>query len=140
MAAMNDGCLVGDGHMVGVIHGMFMVDGEDGGGGHGGGGHDDEGNNKGTKKKAIRDGGAHRAFARNSRATTSTRRRDGNATAAAHDQHQHQHHDHGGPIREILVAGGDDLQERKKLLVRDSDGLVVLPGGPGTWDEVSMSC
>jgi predicted Rossmann-fold nucleotide-binding protein len=35
-----------------------------------------------------------------------------------------------------LVAGGDDLQERKKLLVKDAEALVVLPGGPGTWDEV----
>lgn len=38
---------------------------------------------------------------------------------------------------EILIARGNDLQERKKLLVEGADALVVLPGGPGTWDEVS---
>lgn len=37
---------------------------------------------------------------------------------------------------EILVASGNDLQERKRLLVEGADALVVLPGGPGTWDEV----
>lgn len=30
-----------------------------------------------------------------------------------------------------------DLQERKRLLVENADALVVLPGGPGTWDEVN---
>ena len=41
----------------------------------------------------------------------------------------------------IVVAKGNDLQERKKLLVKDADGLVVLPGGPGTWDELwEMAC
>ena len=36
----------------------------------------------------------------------------------------------------IMVASGNDLKERKKLLVEEADGIVVLPGGPGTWDEV----
>lgn len=40
-----------------------------------------------------------------------------------------------GGKHELLVAKGDDLQERKRLLVKGADGLVVLPGGPGTWDE-----
>jgi len=41
----------------------------------------------------------------------------------------------------IVVAKGNDLQERKKLLVQGADGLVVLPGGPGTWDELwEMAC
>ena len=41
----------------------------------------------------------------------------------------------------IITAKGNDLQERKKLLVEGADGLVVLPGGPGTWDELwEMSC
>eukprot|EP00574_Skeletonema_japonicum_P013840 CAMPEP_0201716418 /NCGR_PEP_ID=MMETSP0593-20130828/2387_1 /ASSEMBLY_ACC=CAM_ASM_000672 /TAXON_ID=267983 /ORGANISM="Skeletonema japonicum, Strain CCMP2506" /LENGTH=312 /DNA_ID=CAMNT_0048206209 /DNA_START=37 /DNA_END=975 /DNA_ORIENTATION=- len=41
----------------------------------------------------------------------------------------------------ILTAKGTDLQERKKLLVEGADGLVVLPGGPGTWDELwEMAC
>jgi len=31
--------------------------------------------------------------------------------------------------REILVAGGNDLQERKRLLVEGADALIVLPGG-----------
>jgi len=37
---------------------------------------------------------------------------------------------------EIVIARGNDLQERKRLLVEGADALVVLPGGPGTWDEV----
>jgi len=42
---------------------------------------------------------------------------------------------------ELLLATGNDLQERKRLLVRDADALVVLPGGPGTWDELwEMAC
>jgi hypothetical protein len=61
----------------------------------------------------ARDGGAHRIFS------------DANKSSS-------------GPIREILVAGGDDLQERKRLLVDKADALVVLPGGPGTWDEVGF--
>jgi len=37
--------------------------------------------------------------------------------------------------------GGDDLQERKKFLVACADALIVLPGGPGTWDELwEMAC
>mmetsp|Transcript_59038 Transcript_59038/g.70410 ORF Transcript_59038/g.70410 Transcript_59038/m.70410 type:complete len:347 (+) Transcript_59038:106-1146(+) len=41
----------------------------------------------------------------------------------------------------LIVAGGDDLQERKKLLVQGADAVVVLPGGPGTWDELwEMAC
>lgn len=40
-----------------------------------------------------------------------------------------------------IVAKGNDLQERKKLLVEGADGLVVLPGGLGTWDELwEMAC
>merc|ERR1712071_119637 len=42
---------------------------------------------------------------------------------------------------QIMYAGGDDLQERKKLLVTGADAVVVLPGGPGTWDELwEMAC
>jgi hypothetical protein len=41
----------------------------------------------------------------------------------------------------MLVARGKDLQERKRLLVENSDALIVLPGGPGTWDELwEMAC
>lgn len=92
MAAMNDGAAIGNGHIVGVIHEMFVVDGSD---------------------WCVRDGGAHEVFQ--------------NVSSAARE----------GPLREMIVAGGDDLQERKKLLVKGADALVVLPGGPGTWDEVS---
>lgn len=42
--------------------------------------------------------------------------------------------------REMLVAGGKDLQERKRLLVEGADALMVLPGGTGTWDEVRRIC
>lgn len=42
------------------------------------------------------------------------------------------HSDHA----EIYVAGGNDLQERKRMLVKDADALIVMPGGPGTFDEV----
>ena len=91
MAAMNDGAAIGNGHIVGVIHEMFVVDGSD---------------------WCVRDGGAHHVFQNSS---------------VVRD----------GPLREMIVAGGDDLQERKKLLVKGAHALVVLPGGPGTWDEVS---
>ena len=37
---------------------------------------------------------------------------------------------------EIFVAGGNDLQQRKKKLVENADALIVMPGGPGTFDEV----
>ena len=36
----------------------------------------------------------------------------------------------------MIVAGGDDLGERKRLLVENCDALVVLPGGVGTLDEL----
>ena len=36
----------------------------------------------------------------------------------------------------MIVAGGDDLGERKRLLVEHCDALVVLPGGVGTLDEL----
>lgn len=81
---MNEGADAGDGHIVGVIHEMFLVDGND---------------------FIDRDGGAHNVFK--------------------------------GTGREILIAGGNDLQERKRLLVEGAEALIVLPGGPGTWDEVS---
>ena len=101
MAAMNDGAVAGNGHIVGVIHEMFLVD---------------DGFFAG--KEIDRDGGAHKAF---------KSAQNGNNTNDGGE----------GPIREILVAGGNDLQQRKKFLVDKADALVVLPGGPGTWDEVS---
>lgn len=93
---MNDGADAGCGHIVGVIHEMFVVDGSD------------------ALDGPNRDGGAHPIFHK-----VNSKDNKGD-----------------GPVREILVAGGDDLQERKKLLVDGADALVVLPGGPGTWDEL----
>lgn len=105
MAAMNDGAVAGNGHIIGVIHEMFLVD-------------------NGYGNKAVdRDGGAHRAF---DSLQSSSSTKEGKEM---------------GPIREILVATGNDLQQRKKLLVDKSEGLIVLPGGPGTWDELwEMAC
>lgn len=41
----------------------------------------------------------------------------------------------------LIVVGGDGLQERKRMLVKDADALIVLPGGPGTFDELwEMAC
>jgi predicted Rossmann-fold nucleotide-binding protein len=97
MAALNDGAAAGNGHIVGVIHEMFLVDGKD--------------------DWCVRDGGAHTVFSSSSPSSSSTRTSK----------------------REMLIAGGDDLQERKKLLVQGAHALVVLPGGPGTWDEVRLT-
>lgn len=105
MAAMNDGAVAGNGHIIGVIHEMFLVD--DGYGG----------------KTIDRDGGAHPAFQN------------------VKSSHKIPIDQRRGPIREIRTASGMDLQERKKMLVEKADGLIVLPGGPGTWDELwEMSC
>lgn len=101
MAAMNDGCAYGNGHIIGVIHEMWLVDSSDWG------------------DNSVRDGGAHAVF---QQANGKSKRQQ-------------------GPIREMLVAGGEDLQERKRLLVDKANALVVLPGGPGTWDELwEMAC
>mmetsp|Transcript_27754 Transcript_27754/g.39018 ORF Transcript_27754/g.39018 Transcript_27754/m.39018 type:complete len:304 (-) Transcript_27754:171-1082(-) len=94
MAAMNEGAEKGEGHIVGVIHEMFVVDGSD---------------------WVEKEGGANKVFQKGS--------------------------EKNGLVREIIVAGGNDLQERKRLLVEGADALVVLPGGPGTWDELwEMAC
>lgn len=114
MAAMNEGAMVGDGHLVGVIHEMFLVD--DGYGG----------------KTISRDGGSHFAFQAafeeaQKKTKTPSKKTNGNNS--------------NGPLRKILIAGGKDLQERKRMLVEQAEGLVVLPGGPGTWDELwEMAC
>jgi predicted Rossmann-fold nucleotide-binding protein len=97
MSAMNDGAVLGSGHIIGVIHEMFLVDN----------GYLEDG-----KQVNFDDVGTHKAFQTTNEET--------------------------GLIREIVVAGGDDLQERKKLLVKTADALVVLPGGPGTWDGMIL--
>jgi uncharacterized protein (TIGR00730 family) len=110
MAAMNDGAVEGNGHIVGVIHEMWLTEPE---------GNDTCNKNipsqfAGTNGAPVRDGGAHAAFASN------------NLSQVVKN----------GPVREILVAGGKNLQERKRLLMEGADALLVLPGGPGTWDEL----
>lgn len=121
MAAMNDGAAAGNGHIVGVIHSMWLVDSSDWG-------------------VTLRDGGAHSVF-------------HGKDDDDDNDEKPKQSHGgphpalkgdpnvRDGPVREMLVAGGKDLQERKRLLVDKADALIVLPGGPGTWDELwEMAC
>ena len=55
-----------------------------------------------------------------------------------------EHFDESAPNAKnttLVVARGDDLQERKRLLVERCDGIIVLPGGTGTWDELwEMAC
>jgi len=44
-------------------------------------------------------------------------------------------------VDKLVVCYGDDLQERKKKLIDNSDCVLVLPGGPGTFDEFAeMVC
>ena len=38
-------------------------------------------------------------------------------------------------VKEVICAGGDDLTERKRLLVDYSDAILICPGGVGTFDE-----
>jgi predicted Rossmann-fold nucleotide-binding protein len=111
MAAMNDGVWMGNGHVIGVIHEMFLVDN----------------GYWGVDGTVIRDGGAHKVF---ENAKTRVKHYQSDDVVSTRIKEK------DGPIREILVAGGSDLQERKKLLVHKCDALCVLPGGPGTWDEV----
>jgi len=44
--------------------------------------------------------------------------------------------DNDAKLDTVLVAKGDDLTERKKLLIDNSDCIIVLPGGVGTFDEM----
>jgi uncharacterized protein (TIGR00730 family) len=116
MAAMNDGAHAGDGHIVGVIHEMWL-----------------------QKSEALRDGGAHRIF----HSTENAAPPDTNTTTATttNNSNLSLNPAWNGPKREMLIAGGKDLQERKRLLVDQADALIVLPGGPGTWDELwEMAC
>ena len=123
MAALNEGALAGNGHIVGVIHEMWLKKGEDVKEKQ-----QQESNNPWGLQRPLRDGGAHAAFSQKTTTTTTlTSNGDSPSTSVKN----------GEPIRELLVAGGKDLQERKKLLIEDADALIVMPGGPGTWDEVS---
>ena len=44
-----------------------------------------------------------------------------------------------GAALEIVVADGPTLTERKELLAADADCFIALPGGCGTFEEVSLS-
>ena len=123
MAAMNDGADIGEGHIVGVIHEMWL-----------------------QKESNVRDGGAHQIFlpqqqqqrrsTENSAAIQTSSASSNNETLPTTTTTSWT-----GPKHELLVAGGNDLQERKRLLVEKADALIVLPGGPGTWDELwEMAC
>jgi len=112
MAAMNDGAAIGEGKIVGVIHEMWL-----------------------KKSETLRDGGAHPVFESTENAPTSS------SSSSAETKHGGPHPVFNGAKRQMLVAGGKDLQERKRLLVDRADALIVLPGGPGTWDELwEMAC
>ncbi len=39
-------------------------------------------------------------------------------------------------MTKMIVADGDNLVERKRLLLDNSDCFICLPGGPGTYDEL----
>ena len=122
MAAINDGAAAGNGHIVGVIHKMWLVDGED--------------SLKDWGIRKLRDGGSHSVFSRSScDAVPEMPQSHGGPHSALSLSTE------GGPKREMLVAGGKDLQQRKRLLVEGANALIVLPGGPGTWDELwEMAC
>jgi predicted Rossmann-fold nucleotide-binding protein len=133
MAAMNDGAAEGNGHIVGVIHEMWLTQSED--------------SARDKDRVTLRDGGAHAVFdttdanGSGSTGTTSASQKSGGPhpnlqQGDASDGLGGEQREQQGPKREMLVAGGKDLQERKRLLVDKADGLIVLPGGPGTWDEV----
>jgi len=172
MAALNDGACRGDGHIVGVIHEMWLVDspaqetlrdgtfhkalllgsggmskgstGSAAGGGTNGAAtaNINEKNTPGNVKQSH--GGPHAALTPSSsgglaKDSTGTGGSVGELITAASGDGGGG--DRQGPIRELLVAGGKDLQERKRLLVENADGLIVLPGGPGTFDELwEMAC
>lgn len=142
MAALNDGAHLGNGHIVGVIHEMWLVDnhGEDAAASSAAASSSSSSstpkNNQTPAQweapRNLRDGGAHGVFSSLSSPSSAT---SSSFAANGDDGAPRQ------PIREMLVAGGRDLQERKRLLVDGSDALLVLPGGPGTWDELwEMAC
>lgn len=41
----------------------------------------------------------------------------------------------GGSGSQMIVVDGDDLTNRKRGLRDACDAIIVLPGGPGTWEE-----
>lgn len=128
MAAMNDGVHAGDGHARGVTHEMWAVDN----------GYRDTK----SENKILKNSGYHPIF---DDATvlrdTDIAQKPTSAEEASNDCRNTKSLQRSGSIRELLVAGGGDLQQRKKLLVANTDAVIVLPGGPGTWDELwEMAC
>lgn len=86
MAAMNDGCHLADGNMVGVIHEMWL-----------------------SKSDTLRDGGAHPAF-------VSTENAPKTSTTTSKGPVPHGSYLENSGKRQILVAGGKDLQEVSVLV------------------------
>ena len=119
MAAMNEGADMGDGHIVGVIHEMWL-----------------------RNEPNVRDGGAHRIFQSVENAGTSQTNNEMTPTTAVASTPSNPIPSWtAGTKHEMLIASGNDLQERKRMLVDKADALIVLPGGPGTWDELwEMAC
>ncbi|CAM9642925.1 unnamed protein product, partial [Ascophyllum nodosum] len=39
-------------------------------------------------------------------------------------------------VKDLQVVSGEGLQERKRGLQKNSDCIIALPGGVGTWDEL----
>eukprot|EP00389_Voromonas_pontica_P015817 GDKH01024714.1.p1 GENE.GDKH01024714.1~~GDKH01024714.1.p1 ORF type:complete len:248 (+),score=37.41 GDKH01024714.1:115-858(+) len=39
-------------------------------------------------------------------------------------------------IENMIVATGNNLSARKRMLVEEADCIITLPGGTGTWDEL----
>jgi predicted Rossmann-fold nucleotide-binding protein len=132
MAAMNDGAAAGNGHIVGVIHEMWLVDGAEKEIAENKDDEQDHLKREWSTVRPLRDGGAHRIFEQQQQDDDNDETASSSAAASATRRKK------GGPRREMLVAGGKDLQQRKRLLVDKADALIVLPGGPGTWDEVRV--
>jgi hypothetical protein len=103
MAALNEGAVAGDGHIVGVIHEMWLAESEDvKNQGNGNGNNSSKSLSRWGLERPLKDPGAHAAFAGTSK--------DGISHEGLQQQRQQ-------PIRQLLVAGGKDLQERKKMLI-----------------------
>jgi len=143
MAAMNDGVHAGEGHVRGVVHEMFLADF---------GYFADEYTRKIERKGSSLH--SHKIFenavvvAREEYHQRLLREEqdccDGDLAGNSNNNEgkdDAEKNDSTFPNREVVVAGGKDLQERKKFLVANTDALIVLPGGPGTWDELwEMAC
>jgi len=126
MAAMNEGANCAQGHIVGVIHKFMLVDGAG------------PATNKGTK--GLLELGANSVFdSPHTKISVCDEMNDKAPIRQSADPALEN--DPSQPIRQLLVAGGIDLQERKRLLVQGANALIVLPGGPGTFDEMwEMAC